>query len=350
MDQVLEGVDHLPEMAPDLEELAEIEDEDDDADELERFRGGDRPEHVPPELRRLHPEEEGGQDRVEEEDEPEVPFQSDEEQHQADDDGDLEEDGHALSRRTRSVVLKCVLATLPRASRPCVRTNRTAAASTGGPAPLGRSIPHSRPRTRQPAQEFGPGQDRGGRDGRVLLAPRPLFELDRPALLEEGFADEALVPELVGHGPGARHRGQDVLDGPGVPPGQHLVEVPHPGVELVVFLRPDDDEGVAKAGLERLGDVAAALVRKELAVPDPELGEDVVLPLGKMESGHDERPEIIPLAGLVRADMAACGWEKSGLGHARPAVRAGPPRGIIACSGGICPSRPRRRGRRPWPG
>ena len=120
----------------------------------------------------------------------------------------------------------------------------TAAASTCGPAPLGRSRPHLVPGNGAASKiPPGPGWKPPPRPDRTPPSVRWTSSIVRPCFIR-AFRTNRLVAELVGDGFGAGHLGQDILDGPGVSPGQQLVEVADLGVELVVFFRTDGDDRV----------------------------------------------------------------------------------------------------------
>ncbi len=93
-DEVLQRVDHGPEGAARLEELAEVEDEDDDPGELERLPRRRAGEDGPAERAGGHAEQDGRETRVEEEDQAEVPLEADEDEQEGDDEGDLAQDDH----------------------------------------------------------------------------------------------------------------------------------------------------------------------------------------------------------------------------------------------------------------
>jgi len=153
-------------------------------------------------------------------------------------------------------------------------------------------------------QELGAGQDGRGRDRGVLLGARLLDKVDVPALLEKGVADEFLVAELVRDRLPRGYPFQDVLDGPGVPPGEQAVEVAELVVELVVFLRADGHDRVKGIGFfEGFGEVPRPSVGNPLGVLDAELPENPLLAFGHEEGGDDEGAEKIPLARFVRPDV-----------------------------------------------
>ena len=107
----------------------------------------------------------------------------------------------------------------------------------------------------------------------------------------------------------------DVLDDPGMSPGQQLVQVAELGVKFVVFLGPDDHERMGVALPQRFGDTADAAVRKRFAVADAQLAKDCLLVVGRVKAGDDKRPEIIPFSGLVRPDMPGRRGKQPGLSH-----------------------------------
>jgi hypothetical protein len=87
-------------------------------------------------------------------------------------------------------------------------------------------------------------------------------------------------------------------------PSQELIQIAEFFVEFVVSFGTDGHHGVEVAALERLGDIAAAIVADRFAVPHPEFPQRVLLPFGTVETGDDERPEIVALAGFIGPDVA----------------------------------------------
>jgi hypothetical protein len=158
----------------------------------------------------------------------------------------------------------------------------------------------------QPVDEFFPGQDRCGGDGKVRFRLGPLVELDGLAFFHQGAFQHTDVGEFVREGPGAvRAEFAEVFDDAGVAPGEQAVEVANLGEEGVVAFGADGHDALRRAGApDAFGQVADAFVgRDALAVGDAEVlkvpGDLAV----HIDAGDDEGAEEVALAAFIDAEM-----------------------------------------------
>ena len=123
---------------------------------------------------RVHPEQGRREERVQEQDEPQVPFEPDQEQKGEDDEGDLGQDDHDAAIPGQLCAgavedapgrLEVQLGDLAQDLRSVALHKLHGRILDHGRTPFGKLQTKIFRQEVKPLQELGPGQDRGGRDG-----------------------------------------------------------------------------------------------------------------------------------------------------------------------------------------
>ena len=163
---------------------------------------------------------------------------------------------------TSAAVLKCILATAARASRPPLSAIFLAASLTEAETPRGRRTPTRFPAVSEPVDEFLAGENGGSGDGVVRFGLGSLVKDDVAALFHQGSLKHANVSELVGKGARTfRPEGAEIFDDAGVSPSEQAIEIADFLEKRVVAVGSDGDDALRCAGLADGGrEVADALV------------------------------------------------------------------------------------------